>query len=133
MIIELIEVGPFMENAYILGCEETKEAFVIDPGDEAGRILERVGHHGLNVVKIINTHAHIDHIGAVQEIKEKTGVKFYLHETEVPFAEAYDQQCRMFGVRFGRRPEVDGTISEGDELKVGNIEVKIIHTPGHSA
>ena len=65
-----------------------------------------MGTHGLRVTRIINTHAHIDHIGAVREIREKTGAKFYLHKTEVPFVEAYDQQCQMFGVRFGGQPEV---------------------------
>ncbi len=132
MIIEQLEVGPFMENSYVVGCEETKEAVVIDPGAEPDKILAAAEKHGLKIIRIINTHAHIDHIGAVQEIKEKTGVEFHLHETEKPLVEAYDQQCSMFGVRFGRKPEVDGFINEGDKIKVGNLEATAIHTPGHS-
>lgn len=133
MIIEQLEVSPFMENAFILGCEETKEAAIIDPGDEADRILSVVKALGLKTSVIINTHAHIDHIGAVQEIKEETGVKFLLHKAELPFVEAYDQQCRMFGVSFGKQPSVDGFLDEGQIVKVGNLDVKVVLTPGHSA
>ena len=132
MIVEMVTVGPFMENAFVVGCPETKEAVVIDPGTDAPKILEAVEKHGLKVIKIINTHAHIDHLGAVQDVKDATGAGFYLHEAEVPLAEAYDQQCQMFGVRFGREPEVDGTISEGEKIKVGNLEADTLLTPGHS-
>jgi glyoxylase-like metal-dependent hydrolase (beta-lactamase superfamily II) len=132
MIVEMLEVGPFMENAYVVGCEETKEGIVIDPGDEPDRIIAVVDRHGLNVTRIINTHAHIDHIGAVEAIQRAKGAKFLLHETEAPFVDAYDQQCRFFGVRFGAKPAVGGFLKEGDTIKVGNYEGKVLHTPGHS-
>jgi hydroxyacylglutathione hydrolase len=132
MIVEMIEVGPFMENAYIVGCEETKDAAVIDPGAEEDVILTAIDRLGLNVTKIINTHAHIDHIGAVQAIRKSKKAKFFLHETEAPFVEGYDQQCRFFGVRFGDKPEIDGFLAEGDVVEVGKLRAKVLHTPGHS-
>ena len=121
-----------MANCYILACSETNEAAVIDPGDEAERILRRVNELGVNVKKIINTHAHIDHVGAVQDIKDKLGVKFYLHRNEEFILDTYEYQCRLFGVRFGAQPEADGFIEEGDVISMGKIEMKVILTPGHS-
>ncbi len=132
MIVEMLEVGPFMENTYVVGCEETKEGIVIDPGDEPERILEAIDRHGLNVTRIVNTHAHIDHMGAAEAIQRAKGAKFLVHDTEAPFVDAYDRQCEFFGVRFGAKPKVDGFLAEGDVVKVGNYEGKVIHTPGHS-
>jgi len=132
MIIETLMVGPFMENTFVVGCPDTKEAVVIDPGAEAEKIIEAIERHGLDVKKIINTHAHIDHIGAVQEIRTSQDAGFYLHETEVPFVESFDQQCSFFGVKFGEKPEVDGTLAEGDTVEVGKLKAEVILTPGHS-
>ncbi|HOC91801.1 MAG TPA: MBL fold metallo-hydrolase [bacterium] len=132
MIVETLEVGPFMENTFVVGCEETKEAVVIDPGAEPERILAAIDKRGLNVSRIINTHAHIDHIGAVQAIRVAKGAKFLLHETEAPFVEGYERQCQFFGVRFGDKPEIDGFLKEGDIIEVGNLKATVIFTPGHS-
>jgi hydroxyacylglutathione hydrolase len=132
MIVEMLEVGPFMENAYVVGCEETKEAVVIDPGAEPERIIAAIDKHKLKVTRIINTHAHIDHIGAVEAIRKAKGAKFLLHETEAPFVESYDQQCRFFGVRFGDKPGIDGFLNEGDTITVGNLKAEVLLTPGHS-
>ncbi len=132
MIIRQLEVSPFMENAYIVGCEETKQAVIFDPGDEAGRIAAEVQRLGLTVSEIIATHAHIDHIGAVHALKEMLGVPFRLHKNEEILVKAYDQQCRMFGIQFGAEPGIDGYIEEGDEIAVGNLKAKVLLTPGHS-
>ncbi|MEW5947602.1 MAG: MBL fold metallo-hydrolase [bacterium] len=132
MIIESLTVGPFMENVFILGCGETGEAAIIDPGAEAESILERVESLGLTVKRIIGTHCHIDHVGAVQEIREKTGAGFYIHRNELPLVESYDYQCGIFGVRLGEKPVVDGFIEEGDIITVGNVEAGALLTPGHS-
>lgn len=132
MILECLVVGPFQENTFIIGCEETKEGVVVDPGDEPEKIIALIDSLKLNVTRIINTHAHIDHIGAVQALRERKGAKFYVHENEVPFVEAYDQQCQFFGVKFGATPEVDGTIKEGEKIKIGKLEAEVIFTPGHS-
>jgi len=128
----MLEVGPFMENTYVVGCEETKEAAVIDPGAEEDEILAAIRRLGVTVTKILNTHAHIDHIGAVQAVRKATGAKFCLHEAEAPFVEGYDQQCRFFGVRFGDKPQIDGFLKDGDVVEVGRLRGKVLHTPGHS-
>ena len=132
MIIRQLEVSPFMENAYIVGCEETKQAVIFDPGDEAGRIAAEVQRLGLTVREIIATHAHIDHIGAVHALKEMLGVPFRIHKNEEILVKAYDQQCRMFGIRFGAEPGIDGYIEEGGEIAVGNLKARVLLTPGHS-
>lgn len=132
MIIRQLEVSPFMENAYIVGCEETKQGVIFDPGDEAGRIAAEVERLGLSIVEIIATHAHIDHIGAVQALKEKLKVPFRIHKNEEILVKAYDQQCRMFGIQFGSEPGIDGFINEGDEISIGNLKAKVLLTPGHS-
>lgn len=132
MIVERIAVGGFQENTFIIGCEETKEGAVIDPGMDADRIIRQIDALGLNVTKIINTHAHIDHIGAVEEIRQAKGAKFYIHKNEEPLVKAYDNQCQMFGVRFGSEPGIDGYLEEGDVVEVGNLRGKVILTPGHS-
>jgi len=132
MIVEMLEVGPFMENTYVVGCEETKEAVVIDPGAEPERILAAIEKHKLNVTRIINTHAHIDHIGAVEAIRKAKNAKFLLHETEAPFVAGYDQQCSFFGVRFGDKPVIDDFLKEGETIVVGNLKAEVLLTPGHS-
>lgn len=132
MILECLEVSPFMENAYIVGCEQTREAAVFDPGDEADRIIAAASRLELKITQIIATHAHIDHIGAVQDIKQKLGVPFKLHKNEEILVKAYDQQCRMFGIRFGAEPGIDTFIEEGDEVRIGNLTARALLTPGHS-
>jgi len=128
----MLEVGPFMENAYVVACEETRDAVVIDPGADPDRILKVIDNEKLNVSTIINTHAHIDHLGAVQAIKKALNVKFKLHRNEKPLVDSFDQQCMMFGVRFGEKPEIDGYLEEGDIIQVGKLTAEVIYTPGHS-
>ena len=132
MIIKCIEVGPFMENTYIVGCEDTKEAAVFDPGDEAGRIMAEVKNLGLDVKQIIATHAHIDHIGAVSALQQELGVPFKLHRDEEVLVKAYEQQCRLFGIRFGEEPRIDEFIKENETVQIGNLKAKTLLTPGHS-
>jgi len=132
MILEGLEVGPFMSNTFIAGCKETGEAILFDPGAEPERILKWVQRTGLKVKEIIATHAHIDHIGAVQELKESFGVLFRIHKNEEILVRAYDQQCLMFGIRFGKEPKIDSFIEDGEEIKIGAVTGKAILTPGHS-
>lgn len=132
MILECLEVSPFMENAYIAGCEQTREAAVFDPGDEAGRIIDAAKRLDLSITQIIATHAHIDHIGAVSELKEKLGVPFKIHRNEEILVKAYEQQCRLFGIRFGTEPGIDAFIEEGEEIRIGNLTARALLTPGHS-
>lgn len=132
MILEGLEIGPFMSNTFIVGCKETSEAALFDPGADPDRILKWVKRTGLTVKAIYATHAHIDHIGAVADLKKEFDAPFKLHKNEEILVKAYDQQCMMFGVRFGSEPAIDGFIDEGDEIKIGNITAKALLTPGHS-
>ncbi len=127
-------VGPFAENSYFVADMDSKEAIAIDPGDEAPRLLEIIERHQLNVRYILNTHAHIDHVGAVEAIKKATGAPFYLHETEMPLLESLPMQAAMFGLTAPVVPEVDKFLVEGDvfTLGEGRIRVEVFDTPGHS-
>lgn len=132
MWLKVLVVGPLQVNCYVVACEETKDAVVIDPGDDAPEILSLLEENELKLTRIINTHAHFDHLGAVQALKEVWGVKFYLHRDELSILDAYEAQLAFFGLRSGPKPEVDGFLEEGDEVSVGTVTLKVLHTPGHS-
>jgi len=132
MLIETVVVGPLQVNCYVVGCETTGEAIVIDPGDEAEWVAEVVRHRGWTVRRIVNTHAHFDHLGGVRELKELTGAPFALHEAELPLVQSFVRQALFFGFRVGDPPEVDDFLAEGDEVAFGEVRLKVLHTPGHS-
>ncbi len=133
MIIECIPGGMFLTNCYIVGDKETNEGILIDPGEQIEDILEAVQRSGLNVTKIVNTHTHIDHVAGVQEAKEALGVGFYLHPKEEPVLKAIPEAARRYP-QFGNVevPKVDGFIEEGDEIEIGSLRAKVVHTPGHT-
>lgn len=127
-------VGLFAENSYFVADMDSREAIAIDPGDEAPRLLEVIERHQLNVRYILNTHAHIDHVCAVQAIKKATGAPFYLHEAELPLLESLPMQAAMFGLTAPVVPEVDEHLVAGDVFTLGDdaIRVEVFDTPGHS-
>jgi len=124
--------GPFQENSYILSEMLSKDCILIDPGDEAEKICYFIDSNEFNPIAIINTHAHLDHIGAVQEIRNKYNIPFYLHYLEKPILESYPMSCRMFGIEAKKIPTVDNWIQEGGELNIGAFKFSIIETPGHT-
>lgn len=124
--------GPFQENSYILSDMLSKDCILIDPGDEAEKICYFIDSNKFNPIAIINTHAHLDHIGAVQEIKNKYNIPFYLHYLEKPILESYPMSCRLFGITVKPIPTVDNWIQEGGELNIGTFKFSIIETPGHT-
>lgn len=132
MILEYLTVGPFAENSYILGDEETGDGILIDPGHDPKAILARVKELKLTISAIVNTHAHIDHVGGVEEVQRRLGVPFALHRKELPLLEALPMQAQMFGLPPIRVPQVDDWLTAGQRLKVGGIDITVIETPGHS-
>ena len=119
-------------NCYILGCEETKEGVVIDPGDEVDLLLKSIEEEGLQLKAILNTHAHFDHIAGVAEMKRRTGLPFYLHEGDLFWLDRLKEQAEMFGLPVPEKPEVDQFLKEGDKITVGSLTLSVLHTPGHS-
>lgn len=120
-------------NCYIVGCEETKEVAVIDPGGNARGIVQVLEREGLKAVYIINTHGHIDHIGGNRGVKEATGAKILIHEAD---AKMLTSAISNFSFLMGSKvtsPPADQFIKDGDIIKIGNtVELEVIHTPGHS-
>lgn len=132
-IFDHLVVGPLQCNCYIVGDPETKEAIVIDPGDDADRLAESLAAKGLKVTAIVATHAHFDHIVAAGRLRELTGAPFYLHEDDKPVLSWMQESGRMFlGIELPAPPEVDSEAREGDRLVAGRVALEVIHTPGHS-
>ncbi len=132
MIIKKLEVGPIMANCFILGCESTKEAVVIDPGDDADRILMELAKAELRVKMLINTHGHFDHVGANKQMKEATGADIAIHPEDEPMLEELSRSAMMFGLSAENSPPADRVLNQDDEISFGDITLKVIHTPGHS-
>jgi hydroxyacylglutathione hydrolase len=132
MILEMLTVGPFQENCYIVGDEETGVAALIDPGDEATRIAMAVEQTGLDVGSIIVTHAHIDHVGAVAALTDEYACPVLMHAEAEPMLEALPTQAMMMGIRFGKVPGVDRYVKDEDVLEVGDLRLRSLYTPGHA-
>lgn len=132
MIIKTLVVGPIMANSFILGCEETHEAVVIDPGDEADRILLALAESSLRVRYIINTHGHLDHVGANKRLKEITGALILIHPLDAPMLNQVASSAAAWGFAADNSPPPDRELEDGDEVNFGDITLKVIHTPGHT-
>lgn len=132
MIVHCFTVSPLAENAYLVACDETMDAAFVDPGDEPARLLQAARAGGYKVTKIINTHAHFDHVGAVTVLKDALGAPFYLHKADEPLLERLLQVGPMFGIGDGRLPEVDHYLEAGQTVEVGNLKAEVLMTPGHS-
>ncbi len=132
MIIKKLSVGPIMANCFILGCEQTKEAVVIDPGDDADRILMELAKAELKVTYLINTHGHFDHVGANKRMKEVSGATLAIHPDDAPMLSQLSRSAASFGLAAENSPEPDMLLNDGDKVTFGSITLTVIHTPGHS-
>ena len=132
MILQMLTVGPFQENCYILGDEASGVGALVDPGDEAARIAIAVEQTELEIGQILLTHAHIDHIGAVAALADEYSCPVLIHEEAEPMLQQAPNQALMMGLKFGEVPSVDGYIADGETLKVGGIELESLYTPGHA-
>ena len=132
MIIETFPVGLLQCNCTMLGSEQTREAVIIDPGDDVPRIVSRLAHHKLTARYIIATHGHIDHVGGFKELKEATGAPVYLHEGDLFLYNALAMQAQLLGITPPSSTEVDARMDDGDEIGAGEIKLRVHHTPGHT-
>ncbi len=133
MIIKQFVVGPLEVNCWIAGDETTREAIVIDPGDEPDRILDWIKQKGLKVKYLVCTHGHFDHVGALPELKNFfTEAEILLHKDELPVYERAGDMGRLWGFSLEKLPNPDRFVEDGDEIKISGICAKVIHTPGHS-
>ncbi len=132
-MLNQFEVTPFFSNCFVLGCEESREAVIVDAGEfvpEIGRFLDS---NKLRVKYIILTHSHVDHAGDVGRFKEETGGAIVLHEDEEPLYANLAAQARIFGLQLDAPPPADRLVAHGDELSFGaGHRLGIIHCPGHS-
>ena len=131
MIIETRAVEPFFKNGYVLGCEETREGVLIDPGDEVDGLLEAVRSHQLRIRYILLTHAHLDHVTGVRRAKDALGVPVGLHQADNFLYERVVQQGVAFGFKVEPQPPVDFFYDLDRTLRFGRYEVDVRHTPGH--
>jgi glyoxylase-like metal-dependent hydrolase (beta-lactamase superfamily II) len=128
-----VSVGPFQENAYVVGDEATGRGVLIDPGDEGRRLLRALDDAGLSLEAIWLTHAHLDHIGAIAAIRDAGHIApIFLHPAELPLYRNASSQAAMFGLPFEQPPEPDQVLAEGQTLRVGALSFEVMHTPGHA-
>jgi hydroxyacylglutathione hydrolase len=132
LIIESLTVGPIQANCYILGCEETREAVVIDPGGEADRILMTLARSNLKLRYIINTHGHFDHVGANKRLKDSTGAPVLIHRLDAPMLDQLSASAASWGLSAEDSPAPDRLLEEGDTVVFGTITLTVLHTPGHT-
>lgn len=130
MILEVRAVPPFYKNAFAVGCERTREAILIDPGDEVDEILAAIRDRDLDVRHILLTHAHLDHITGVGAAKDALHAPVYLHRDDLPLYDHLVEQGRMFGFTLQPQPPVD-VFYDGSPIHFGDYEVRVHHTPGH--
>jgi hydroxyacylglutathione hydrolase len=133
LMVRGVVVGVFQENCWVVGSQRTREAVVIDPGDEPETILALARDMGLTVKRIICSHAHIDHIMAVRPVQERTGADFLLHPADIEIARGMPKSAaRFLGYEPAPPPEPDHALADGDTVEVEGLQLKVIHTPGHT-
>jgi glyoxylase-like metal-dependent hydrolase (beta-lactamase superfamily II) len=132
MIHEILPVGMLQCNCSIFGDEQSRDAIVVDPGDNIPEIQAILARHGLRVKAIVITHAHIDHIGGAAKLKQATGAPVYMNENDAVLRDELDVQAAWLGMQTPERTEIDTPAREGDKLQLGAAEFHILETPGHT-
>jgi glyoxylase-like metal-dependent hydrolase (beta-lactamase superfamily II) len=132
MLIRTAAVSPFFKNGYVVTCATTRQAVLIDPGDEVGALLDAVAADRATVTAILLTHAHLDHITGVTQAKAATGVPIWIHRDDLFLYDDVVEQGRMFGLSVSAQPAIDRFYELGSPLEFGHCVVDVHHTPGHS-
>ena len=131
MILESAAVGPFFKNGFVVGCERTRKAVFIDPGDEVEQLLAFIRQEELDVTHILLTHAHVDHVSGVAEAKRALGAPIHLHKDDLFLYENAVRTGMMFGLTVEEPPPVDAFYDGEGPIEFGDYEVRVAHTPGH--
>ena len=131
-IHEILPVGMLQCNCHIVGDTHTREGIVIDPGDDAERILEIIARHALKVSAIVITHTHIDHVVGLRRIQQATGAPVYIHADDLELYRMLDVQAAWIGWKVPEKAKVDKLLKEGDSIRWGPFEAQVLHTPGHT-
>lgn len=131
LVVRHAVVGPFAANSYIASCTRTGESLLVDPGGDVARVLGLL-QPGQRVVRIFATHGHIDHVAGGAEAKAATGAPLQIHAADEGWLEALPRQAEMFGFDAVRAPTVDHHHEDGEKFRVGELEARVVHTPGHS-
>ncbi len=132
MIFDTVVVGPLGVNCSILGCEESGQGVVVDPGDDAESILAQVQQRGLAISAIINTHGHFDHVGVNRRLTQATGAPLYIHQADAPMLERVAKTAAMYGLPGENSPQPDHLLEDGMLIEFGTHRLQVIHTPGHT-
>ena len=132
MIHEILPVGPLQCNCSVIGDEATREAMVIDPGDDIEEISAILRKHNLKVKQIVITHAHIDHVGGAMKLRALTGAPILLNQNDYALLKMLDVQATWIGMKSPGEVKIDAELGHGDSLSAGALSAKVIHTPGHT-
>jgi hydroxyacylglutathione hydrolase len=131
LIFNSLVVGPLQVNCFVLACEETREGIIIDPGENAAEILRIVERVEMNVVEVVATHGHFDHIARAGSVVEKTSAPFTVHPDDQEMVEHLEEIANLLGMDADPPPAIARYLTEGDTVKFGNESLGVLHTPGH--
>jgi glyoxylase-like metal-dependent hydrolase (beta-lactamase superfamily II) len=132
MIFETLVVGPLGVNCFILGCAESREGMVVDPGGEPDKIIAAITRLGLHIPCVINTHGHFDHVGGNRKVLEYTGAELLVHEGDVQYLSRAAEVAVKYGVTTENSPQPDRFLEDGMILSFGKYRLEVLHTPGHT-
>jgi len=130
--VHIMEVGPLAVNAFIVEDPAARKAVVVDPGGDGESLLREIGNLGLAVEKILLTHGHFDHVGAVGLLREKTGAPVYVHADDLERMLGARRQGMLFGLSVQNPPKPDHLVADGDTVSFGGVDFRVAHTPGHT-
>ena len=132
MIHEILPVGPLQCNCSVIGDETSREAMVIDPGDDIQDVLALIRKHNLRVQQIVITHAHIDHVGGAMKLRAATGAPILLNQNDYALLKMLDAQAVWVGMPSPGKVEIDRSVTGGETVTAGSLSASILHTPGHT-
>lgn len=132
MIHEIFPVGPLQCNCSVIGDETSREAMVVDPGDDIDEILALIAKHNLQVKQIVITHAHIDHVGGAMKLRAATGAPILLNQNDYALLKMLDTQAAWVGMKSPGPVEIDQSVEQADTIRAGSITANVLHTPGHT-